>query len=541
MIHKCLIFCLYIALAAHLPWFSPIHRAEADDGCDPYAGAGVLEGPEENIEEQIEEQLEEEIEEQIEEQIEEEIEEQVEEQIEEQIEEELEEQVEEQIEEQMEGEVEEELEEQVEDELEESAEEELEEELDERLEEELEEDPDENETDEASDGDGDDPDELEDELEDEQRFPEINLDDRGFKRVSRTWLVLTDKHSVASLRQLNFSVSRVTDIDSLNKVLVEVSEPTERRLSQVRNLIHTVLPKSSTVVDHNHLYSYRPETSAENAATGNAGNASRSHPRQPHNLMSLPAVEAGAIKIGLLDSQVDHQHESLQGATIRSKQFANVPGATPLEHGTAVASILVGQSAAYKGLLPDADLYAASVFYRQPKAGESALVTSLASALDWMAKMEVDVINMSLSGPDNAILRAMLDKLYRQGVILVASVGNNGPVGKPLFPAAYEQVVAVTAVTDKNLTYHMANRGQHVDLAAPGVQIQHAAARQGYRHSTGTSFAAPFVSASLAWKLAVKQKPGNLLVEKLFETAKDLGEPGHDDVYGYGLIQPFVD
>ena len=105
----------------------------------------------------------------------------------------------------------------------------------------------------------------------------------------------------------------------------------------------------------------------------------------------------------------------------------------------------------------------------------------------------------------------------------------------PSYPAAYEQVIAVTAV-DKNLRgYIHANHGDYIDVAAPGVGIWTAlpGVLEGYQ--SGTSFAAPHVTAILAAvhdRVEDKSKEGFLKALAI----RDLGQAGRDRIYGQGLV-----
>ena len=122
-----------------------------------------------------------------------------------------------------------------------------------------------------------------------------------------------------------------------------------------------------------------------------------------------------------------------------------------------------------------------------------------------------------------------------RGVLFVAAAGNGGPNAAPSYPAAYEQVIAVTAV-DKNLRgYIHANHGDYIDVAAPGVEIWTAlpGVLEGYQ--SGTSFAAPHVTAILAavhGRVQDKSKEGFLKALAI----RDLGQAGRDRVYGRGLV-----
>ena len=118
--------------------------------------------------------------------------------------------------------------------------------------------------------------------------------------------------------------------------------------------------------------------------------------------------------------------------------------------------------------------------------------------------------------------------------MVLAAAGNGGPVARPQYPAAYPTVVAVTAVDQRGRAFRLANRGDYLDLAAPGVNLRHAVAGGGYASSSGTSYAVPFAVTAAA--LLKHQEPGIDVIGRLYEAATDIGPPGRDDVYGYGLL-----
>jgi hypothetical protein len=120
--------------------------------------------------------------------------------------------------------------------------------------------------------------------------------------------------------------------------------------------------------------------------------------------------------------------------------------------------------------------------------------------------------------------------------MILAAAGNGGPVAEPMYPAAYGSVVAVTAVDKSGRVFRLANRGEYLDLAAPGVSLLHAKAGGGYSASSGTSFAVPF-AATAAARLRLMH-PGENALESLYSSAQDLGPPGRDNIYGYGLLRP---
>ena len=162
----------------------------------------------------------------------------------------------------------------------------------------------------------------------------------------------------------------------------------------------------------------------------------------------------------------------------------------------------------------------------------------IVQAIDWMIENDVDVINFSLTGPHNPILEEAIMRARANGTLLVAAIGNDGPGSDPLFPAAYDGVIGVTAVTARHQIYRLAGRGNHVEFAAPGVLVRHAQSAGGYTASSGTSLAAPFVTSVMAAEVANGERDAERLVDEMHKSAVDLGETGYDQIFGFGLIQP---
>ena len=144
------------------------------------------------------------------------------------------------------------------------------------------------------------------------------------------------------------------------------------------------------------------------------------------------------------------------------------------------------------------------------------------------------MINISLTGPDNRLLRTAITRLDERGIGLVAAVGNDGPAAPPLYPAAYGSVIGVTAVNAAGELYRWANQGEQVHFSAPGVAVPVATPDGGMALDSGTSLAAPVVTSALACQLDRLDLPG--AVEALKSNAQDLGEPGRDTRFGHGLL-----
>jgi subtilisin family serine protease len=163
---------------------------------------------------------------------------------------------------------------------------------------------------------------------------------------------------------------------------------------------------------------------------------------------------------------------------------------------------------------------------------------ALATGLDWVAAQKPAVINMSIAGPDGAVLRAAVERLFAAGIALVAAAGNQGPEAPPAYPAAYPHVLAVTAIDRELKPYAQANRGTYVALAAPGVAIWTSDPKGAGVFRDGTSFAAPFATAVLAQaRAAAPQRALPEVLKDVESRARDLGAPGDDPVFGWGLVQ----
>jgi subtilisin family serine protease len=249
-------------------------------------------------------------------------------------------------------------------------------------------------------------------------------------------------------------------------------------------------------------------------------------------LIGWPAASCPMFgRVGMIDGGVDAG--SFPGADLRQRDFAeSVPSDAARRHATAVAEILVGGR-------PSAPvLFAASVVRADQVQQDGASVTAIVRALDWMVANEVDVVNISLAGPYNRLLDRAVRRALERDVVIVAAVGNDGPDAPPRYPAAFAGVIAATAVDAAKRVYPQAVQGGHVDVAAPGVDVFVAFDDVG-RYLTGTSIAAPFVTAFLAsdpWLadgISRTARAGTLLATEV----ADLGAAGRDPVFGLGLIQ----
>jgi hypothetical protein len=330
----------------------------------------------------------------------------------------------------------------------------------------------------------------------------LDLDDRGQAVVRGELLAVSpDPAALRRLTDAGFSIAREEGADALGLRIVVLKPPAGLNIRAAMRRAREIDPAGD--YDFNHLY----------AGAGGAGSAGATASGEA----SLPPG-----RVGLLDGGVDRTHPVFKGVEIEQQGFAPGGGGAS-RHGTAVASLLAGRGLG--GLGPGSRVYAADVYGTGPTGGSAAAIVG---ALNWMARVKVPVVNISLVGPDNGPLRAAVRALQARGCLVVAAVGNDGPAAPPLYPASYPGVVAVTGVDAKGRLLPEAGRAAHVDFAAPGAGVRVATPGGGFASVRGTSYAAPVVAARLA------SRPD---VAALAARAKDLGAPGPDLLFGKGLIE----
>jgi subtilisin family serine protease len=247
-----------------------------------------------------------------------------------------------------------------------------------------------------------------------------------------------------------------------------------------------------------------------------------------------PGCGAG-LRLGLVDGAIDATHPVFKNRAIAARGFlaTGIPAADAA-HGTAVAALLVGDSV---GLLPGARLYAANVFRTRGRARETT-AEWIAQAFNWLVERRVAIVNLSFGGPRNLLLEAAVERLLATGAAVVAAGGNGGEQAGPVYPAAQRGVIAVSAVDAELKPWRQANRGDYLAFSAPGVDIWSAAPGRDGAYVSGTSYAAPFVTAALAAERLAKPKATWItLQQQLQKKSRDLGAPGKDPVFGWGLVR----
>lgn len=309
-------------------------------------------------------------------------------------------------------------------------------------------------------------------------------------RRDRLLAIDPDSAGLALAARAGFRVIVSERDTELGVPLVTLAVPARLNPRQALDTLRRAAP--SLVLDYDHIYEPAGGALAPTVAALAMGSANFSAP---------------GARIAMIDGGVA-SHPSMARASIEQKGFAGPAAATG--HGTAVASLLVGDQGAFRGAARGASLFVGDIYGGKPAEGSA---STIIRALGWAAAKRPSIITMSLVGPANRAIERAVSILRGRGILIVAAVGNDGPAAPPQYPASYDGVVAVTGVDAQGRALIEAGRARHLDFAAPGADLAAALPGKGYAVVRGTSFAAPLAAARLAATgslnaLAAEARPG---------------------------------
>jgi type VII secretion-associated serine protease mycosin len=276
--------------------------------------------------------------------------------------------------------------------------------------------------------------------------------------------------------------------------------------------------------------------------------------------LAWPLSRGAGVTVAVIDSGVSPDHPALAGKVLPGRDLVveageaqAVAGVTlgqcdEVGHGTVVAGIIAGReetSAGYtfSGIAPDATILPVRVLRDQTPDANADMATRIATAVNWAVGQGAKVINMSLTtGPSPQLADAIAHALA-SGVVVVAAAGNSGTdaTAAVTYPAAYDGVIGVGGVDDKDQHVDSSTVGNWVDVAAPGVRISGPAVAGGgyvYAESGGTSFATAYVSGVAALICAHDPTLSAAQVAERITATADHPPQGWNAEVGYGVVNP---
>jgi filamentous hemagglutinin family protein len=347
---------------------------------------------------------------------------------------------------------------------------------------------------------------------------------------------LSERELGALLSQLGLQVLYQEDVGLLGRKVLRLKLPAG---ATVRGII-AALEKKGAEFSAQPAYQFemvQDVAQAPSPADTNRKGDSAQYIVDKLGLAEVHLIATGkTVKVAVIDSEIDAKHPDLEGAITGSYDALPSDDQTAHPHGTGMAGAIASHRRLL-GVAPGAQLLGVRAFGVNTGGAQGTSI-NIVKGLQWAVDQGARVINMSFAGPKDPILMQAMKRLTDQGIVLIAAAGNAGPKSPPLFPAAdLPNVIAVSATDVDDKVYKGANRGKHITIAAPGVDILVPAPEGGYQLTTGTSVAAAHISGVVALMLERNKelKPAEVRAI-LSATAKNIGGARTD--VGAGLVDP---
>jgi subtilisin family serine protease len=216
-----------------------------------------------------------------------------------------------------------------------------------------------------------------------------------------------------------------------------------------------------------------------------------------------PYTTGRSIKIGVIDTGVDHTHPDIKDAIAGGVNLLQ-KGTPPTDdngHGTHICGIIAANNTlgGMAGVAPHARLYPVKAF----DADGSAFVSDIILGIEWCVRNKMDIINMSfgMKTRSKALLNAV-GAAYQAGIPIIASSGNDAKPRTIDYPARYQQTISVGATNRYHQVAHFCNRGPYINIYAPGERIVSTWLNGAYHEMNGTSMATAHVTGAVALMLA---------------------------------------
>ncbi len=393
---------------------------------------------------------------------------------------------------------------------------------------------------------------------------------QSWSRDFQRFIVMMENNTdLEALKRENVRVIHKSHL--FNIVILEAPRNYEGRLRRSRGI--TRVEKDVRVSIPNRILRHR---------RGRSRNPSQPSQTIPWGILRIKANDAwnygynpsGVIEVAVIDTGVDYNHPDLTGTVVWGvRVFSGFIFSNPIfyrdinGHGTHVAGTIaaINNSFGVVGVAPSVEIYAIKAIDDSGSGWISDIIIGIEQALlgpDGILDSDNDgvvvgdpdddaaeIISMSFGG--TTYVKAFHDAIkyaHSLGVAFVAAAGNDSG-SFPNYPAAYPEVISVGATDPSDEIAYFSNIG--VELVAPGVGIVSTYPGGRYATLSGTSMAAPHVTGVIALIQTVHYMAyGNILPVGtetdmtnttirgiLHITAEDLGDPGYDFYYGYGIIR----
>ncbi|MBR4415247.1 MAG: S8 family serine peptidase [Victivallales bacterium] len=352
-----------------------------------------------------------------------------------------------------------------------------------------------------------------------------HLDSTKIAPGQTTLIAKNDEQYLAILERLAaLGITPKNTLDQLRAINVILDDAT---LAKLKNEFDEISAAQDTIV-------WIPEDSIE-PWSGRLGPSFGSRLLDWLGINASKENRGGGVTVAVLDTAISKSVVN-QNADIKQIDLFNYAQSDGEEgHGNAVASLLVANDNELTGLAPSIELLSIPVLDNNGEGSAFDLAMGIIAAVDAGA----NVISMSLgSYATSPLLKAAVDYAAAAGVVMVAASGNDG-VKQVLYPAAYDNVIAVGAVDANGNIAGFSNTGSEISLAAPGVGINSAWTEgAGVVSFSGTSAAVPCVVGVVANILS--DYGGSLspaeAAEQVINYTIDNGAPNKDETYGQGVL-----
>lgn len=247
--------------------------------------------------------------------------------------------------------------------------------------------------------------------------------------------------------------------------------------------------------------------------------------------VTVAIVDSGSGPHPDLDANIDGGLGISGG--VESPDYADVDNEGHGTHVSGIVAALADNSLGIAGVAPAARILPIRVLDSNGS-GDS---RDVARGIRYAADRGARVINLSLGGVfESTGVTQAIDYATSKGALVVAAAGNGGSLSSPKWPANYDGTIAVTAIDPDDQSPAFAQRGDYIDISAPGVRILSTAQGE-YNLQNGTSMSAAFVSGAAALLFAARPQltPAEVR-EMLILSAIDIGSPGRDSTYGAGRL-----